>query len=59
MFHPPIDALAGISYRPPLTDPFFLFRDNWKMAYRINVYEQTLIKEVESMLGGYITYLIR
>ena len=29
------------------------------MAYRIYVYEQTLIEEVESMLGGYITYLTR
>ena len=60
MFHPPpVDALVGISYRPPLTDPFFLFRDNWKMAYRIDALEQALIEEVESMVGGYITYLAR
>jgi hypothetical protein len=29
------------------------------MAYRIYALEQALIEEVESMLGGYITYLTR
>jgi hypothetical protein len=31
---PPLDVLAGISYDPPLTDPFLL-KNNWKIAYRI------------------------
>jgi len=31
----PLDVLAGISYDPPLTDPFLL-KNNWKIAYRIH-----------------------
>jgi len=38
LFLPPIDVLLGISYCPPLTDPFFLSRDSRKTAYRIYLY---------------------